>query len=233
MIEEVGRAIGESIYLFKLKLVFTSELFENPWLEEVCRGLARNRSIQWLTLTKVIAHGLYVDIFGMLAPFFEQNHNLFELEIVGMPTNSPQFRSLPAALKKCQHLECVRFDQLYGFNHETIPDVIQAIVPNRLESLYYTNSPIDIDGCKAIARLITSPHSKQIFGLTMSNNDLDEDCISVLSEAINENNLFEFTCSNNGCGTDFPWCFFLTSSAIESASTYFFAELSGTSSNIS
>ena len=211
MIEGVGRAIGESIYLSKLKLVFASELFENPLLEEVCRGLARNRSIQWLTLTNGFARDLRVDIFDMLAPFFEQNKNLVELEIVRMDPESPQFRALPAALNKCQHLECVRLVELYGDNHEDIiPAVIRAINTNRLASLYYDNTPIDIDGCKEIARLITSPHSKQFTDLFMSNNDLDEECVFVLINAIREKGLASFSFSDNACGTDLPWCFFFT-----------------------
>ena len=213
MIEGVGRAIGGSIYLSKLKLVFVSELFENPLLEEVCRGLARNRSIRWLTLTNGIARNLRVDIFDMLAPFFEQNKNLVELEIVRMDPESPQFRALPAALKKCQHLESVRLDELYGDNHEEIiPAVIRAINTDRLVSLYYTNTPIDVDGCKEIARLITSPHSnsKQFTDLFMSNNDLDEECVFVLINAIREKGFASFSFSDNAIGTDLPWCFFFT-----------------------
>ena len=133
----------------------------------------------------------------MLTPFFEQNKNLVELEIVRMEPNSPQFRSLPVALKKCKHLECVRFDDLYGCNHEEIPAVIRSINTDRLASLYCTNSPIDIDGCKEIAGLITSPHSKQFTGLIMSNNDLDEECVFVLSNAIREEGLSSFSFSNN------------------------------------
>lgn len=65
--EGVGRAISSSIYLFKLEIVFTSPLGENPFLDEVCRGLALNRSVQWLTLTMNV-NCFEVDIFHMLSP---------------------------------------------------------------------------------------------------------------------------------------------------------------------
>jgi len=207
--EGVGRAISGNIYLFKLDIVFSSPLGENPFLDEVCRGLALNRSVQWLTLTINVNWNCFkVDIFHMLSPFFERNHKLFVLEIKKLDVCSPQFRSLPSALKKCKNLECARFDELRGHGEgaSLIFDALQNA--HKLSALYYLNSPIDNYDCMKLASLLYRPDS-QMVELVMENNDLDEDGMAAISQAIRTStSLMKVQCSWNECQTDEPWCYF-------------------------
>ena len=208
-IKGIGRALGGSIFLYRLDIVLTPE-GKNAMLEELCRGLARNRCIQWLTVTMNFSHPA-VDVFYILAPFFEHNHKLGAFEIRKMDANSPHAFFLASALKKCKNLQLAKFDLIIG-KDDGVSDVAVAAVldglnlnNHKLGALYYYNSPMGMRGAAALARLVSSTGSNLVV-LKLINNVLDEDCIHVLTAAISNNtSLASFTCSSTASRTDKAW----------------------------
>lgn len=128
-IDDWGRRFGDAIGRNDhLKVLEISDIFSEPELEEeefqispeqivaFLQGLARNTSIEVLKLQASDVSEM--DIFGMLSPFFEHNHNLRAFNIGDRCTAGAAFSpSIALALSKCAknslrqvHIEIVPYD---------------------------------------------------------------------------------------------------------------------------
>ena len=107
-IEGSGRVIGESQILSDLEIDYDFICddygdrlnIEEPWLEELCRGLSRNRSIKLLRLRMNWIES-HIDIFRTIAPLFKNNDNLRYLEIYRAQPQT--IESLSAVLSECKN----------------------------------------------------------------------------------------------------------------------------------
>ena len=68
-IEGVGNAIGNNTVLQMID-AFVQKAYTRDWLNELFRGLARNRTIEVLCLTYILEGYAEVENFPILAPFF-------------------------------------------------------------------------------------------------------------------------------------------------------------------
>jgi hypothetical protein len=106
LIESVGvdRVIGECTVLRHLKIELNRyhKSRQFSWYRELFRGLSRNRSIESLALEFFGAYcaespDIFHNIFQILAPFFECNHNLRYIRFYG---HTPLFKSLPSMMSQ-------------------------------------------------------------------------------------------------------------------------------------
>lgn len=79
-IEGAGLAIANNNVLTIIELNLESEKRENGWLEDLCQGIARNRSIKTFELSIERCY-MCQDIFRILSKFFECNSNLYFVRI--------------------------------------------------------------------------------------------------------------------------------------------------------
>ena len=194
-IEGTGRAIGKCLYLFRISItLFGSE--EETWFHELFHGLARNRTIQWLSLS-IEDRFPNVDVLHNLFPFFDHNHKLRHFAFSNFTL--PHCNSLVLALKKSKNLECVRFTMLGDIDNEAGAALFDSLYDHHnLLSLALIDSPIGKRGCESLARLIRSPASK-LRDLVLYNIGLDDGCVAVLANAISMNTtLRELNFSSNG-----------------------------------
>ena len=109
-IEKAGTGIANSRSLRKIQVYieFNDRDDNNDdWLHEVCDAISRNRSIEEFALSMIDDRSsvmdehrpIDVDIFNVLAPFFEQNDKLRVIKIEGV--TSKELNSLLSTLPKC------------------------------------------------------------------------------------------------------------------------------------
>jgi len=79
-IEGAGLAIANNNVLTIIELNLESEKRENGWLEDLCQGIACNRSIKTFELS-IERCCMCQDIFRILSKFFECNSNLYFVRI--------------------------------------------------------------------------------------------------------------------------------------------------------
>ena len=166
-IEGAGRVIGESHILKDLEINYDRICDHNgnplnidePWMEELCRGLSINRSIELLRLRMNWTESR-MDIFRTIAPLFENNDNLRYLEIY--PANPQTIESLSVMLSECKnsHLEHICLTKT------AVPEAgaamfikslssLHSLLDLRLEKLYLGKT-----GTEALADLLSNPTSK-------------------------------------------------------------------------
>lgn len=106
-IEGAGRGIGNSRCLKEVKISVydcTESGGNNDWLGELCRGIARNRTIESLyfgkdDLSTRDRELIDVDFFRIITPFFKHNCHIRSVEVHDLDL-SHTFNSLVSALSK-------------------------------------------------------------------------------------------------------------------------------------
>lgn len=148
--------------------------------------IATNRSIEHLTLGCFDHDSL--DIFDVLAPFVMDNHNLRGFEVVGSDI-SLRIPSLISALMletMTNRLECIELTNC-GIREKQAEVLINALRANsglnKLLHLGLGGNMIGVGGCVALCNLLTEPLCK-IHSLDITDNDLNDDCIGTLSNAL-------------------------------------------------
>ncbi len=191
-IEGAGRGIGNSRYLKEVQISVydrTESGGNNHWLGELCREMARNRTIQSLhfyqdELSTRDREIIDVDIFQILTPFFENNCHINSLRVFDLDL-SQTFNSLVLALSKCSDVLDI------SINNVNCSDVQAAALFDALGSqdfvdirfCFSQNKRVGWRGCTALANLIEkSP--VHFSGLTLIENDLDDDCMAIISNAL-------------------------------------------------
>jgi Ran GTPase-activating protein (RanGAP) involved in mRNA processing and transport len=179
----LGDALGNSHCLIKLRI----DAFPNSprSLRELFEGLARNRSIQHLFLCHLDA--TQVDVFAIMIPFFEHNHNLRCVEILWSDI-SRGTASFITALSKCKRLErIVLFNNDYGINQTR--GVIASLRghPNLLELDLGGDAEMSMatrmGGCVELTVLLCHSAST-LQSLQLSCCDIDDASLAVLSKSL-------------------------------------------------
>jgi Ran GTPase-activating protein (RanGAP) involved in mRNA processing and transport len=195
--EQVCVAIGKNTYLREVEisnwgLYYGADLpLENTaLLESLCKSIATNRSIENLKINH-FDHS-HVDIFAILAPFFEHNQNLRFLDVSFSKNFAQRIPSFISALLQST------FSQLEGFNlwQNKIGDVQSANLFNALTAmpglqnlleLRLGYNRIGIEGCKSLGKLLKNTSSR-IQCLDLEYNAIDDSCMEVLVDALVKNN---------------------------------------------
>lgn len=195
MMQRAGIAIGGSTSLKHLRIGVTNDDEEDlGWLDAICRGLVRNRSIEFLTIT--VSEEYYddddcLDIFAILAPFFKNNDRLRGLEVPRF--TAKMFDSLSLALSTCKNnrLEFfylgVEYEDEVNVEEESAVRFFCSLNPNCLLELEMYNIDIPPMAHSALANLLKNP-SSQIHNLVLYGTSLGGDPIGSLSNAIDGNN---------------------------------------------
>jgi Ran GTPase-activating protein (RanGAP) involved in mRNA processing and transport len=194
--EQVGVAIGKNTYLREVELsnldicnqYYGADLPPKiaALFESLCRSLAINRSIENLKM-KHFDHS-HVDIFPILAPFFEHNQNLRFFDVSQSKNFAQRIPSLASALVQSN------MNQLEGFDlwRNEIGDVQSANLFNALTDmpglrnlleLRLGFNGIGIEGCKSLGKLLTNPSSR-VQCLNLYSNAIDDSCVEVLVGAL-------------------------------------------------
>lgn len=211
-IQGAGHAIGNNIFLVRIEItVSNSENHQDDgrWLDELCRGLARNRSIRALKLS-VNFGSTDVDIFHILLPFFEHNSNLYRIEVerLGIEMLSQRMtNSLASALSKSK-LRMVAFISLQTSDEKTAAlfDSLNGL--QSLLELHAVNIYVQPMGCMALANLLTNPACK-IHTLGFYHVGFDVYTVAIIRDALIWNeSVTNLNLSGSRVVTTQGWCTF-------------------------
>ena len=198
-IEGAGPSIGANTVLQEI-FVKANNPGEHDWFHELCHGLSRNRCLESFKLW-LCGCNPELDIFHILTPFFMHNYNLRCIHV--QYCSSQKFEYFVSALSKCKNTRvaclviiqaditdeqgAVFFDLLHEMQH--------------LSGLDFMHAGLGRSGCTALAKLLKNPTSK-IRTLQIDHHySFDDDCISILSEALVFNNTLDVV-SLLGGGSD-------------------------------
>ena len=186
-VDRIGSAISNSIHLRRLDISYWSaSACRSEQMELFFRHLAHNRSIEHLTVDSI--DNSAVDIFAILAPFFEQNHNFRCIKTIGGCFSMISFIS---ALERPKANRLERID-LSGneIGDEVLPDLINAltVMPglNILSELSLGFNRIKNEGCKKLGELLKNT-SSGIQCLDLQHNFMDDTGIGFLLAGFLEN----------------------------------------------
>jgi len=209
--ERIGNAIANSKNLLKLDIrEFGDELLEAPWLLNVFRGLARNRSIEHLEMYEV--HQTVLSSFEVIFPFFEHNHNLrcIDLHTIDLTAH---FDSFLLGLSLCDKNQLERI-LLYENNlrGRQVTRVINALRDHRnLLHLQISGSNcISRYGFLALSKLLQNPRSKihcLEVGDIFVQNSFDDECITILTGALVVSKTIKTLSVSSGDVTAYGWRF--------------------------
>jgi hypothetical protein len=194
-IEGAGRGIGNSRYLKEVQISVygrTESEGNNHWLGELCRGLARNRTIQSLyfwkdDLSTRDREIIDVDIFQILTPFFENNFHIHTVDVHDLDL-SQTFNSLVSALSKCSDGQIMEHISINNVNcsDEQAAALFGALGNQdfvHIRFCFSKNKRVGRRGCTALANLIEkSP--VHFSALTLIENDLDDECMAIISNSL-------------------------------------------------
>jgi len=187
-----GDCIGENTHLKSLWINVYLELMYHPTedrmanFEAFYKGVARNRSIRNLSMSEcLISIG---DMFTILSPFFEHNHNLRSFEVGRLCMDSRGTRLLVSALSRCSNtsLRTIKF-RFTGMDNEGAARIVTALaMHNKLRklTLCFGNTG---GWCDALAQLLRNPNSK-LKELDIGRNYIDDEGATVLGNALAKNN---------------------------------------------
>ena len=193
--ERVGRAISGSISLHKLVLEAYEDDEGKIWLDEMCQALAHNRSIECLDLDMNECDP-DLDIFHLLSPFLEHNHNLHHICVFESRV-STTFNSLVAALSKWKNsrLEHIQVCTLDSTAEQSAAFFSSLSEHRRLMVVIFESIFIERMGCTALSALLENPATKiHTLHLEYNNEDeegiddgIDDECTAILSNACIKN----------------------------------------------
>lgn len=137
----------------------------------------------------------YLNIFTTLAPFFEHNPNLRCIEITSCTNFVGKLSFLNSALAKTKHLKRLDLSKNDIGDAET-SKFIKALsemtrLQEALSELCLAGNHIKIKSCKCLNDWL-SRRGSQIQRLYLQNNDLNNDCIKVLTSGLVANNFIKY-----------------------------------------
>jgi Ran GTPase-activating protein (RanGAP) involved in mRNA processing and transport len=182
--DSVGRAIIHNTCLQKLVYRIDPEDSAEE-LSSFCSQLARNRSIEHLTVCGF--YHSHLDLFSILSPFFEHNRNLRCIEI----TQRDMSLRVPSLVSTLMQSRSNRFERIDLFASH-LGDVNAIVLINTLIAtpglcylleLGLAANAIGRLGCTSVCNLLKNSESN-LHRLDLSSNDLDDECIINLSDAL-------------------------------------------------
>ena len=199
-IEKAGTGIAKSRFLHEIHVYIDFNDIDDDWLHEVCDAISRNRSIEEFALSMIDDRSsvmderrhrpIDVDIFNVLAPFFEQNDKIRRIDIIGV--TSKEYNSLSSMLSrnKLEHLERVVVRNMSVGDREHIAFFDSLREVKNLSGLGFDTNPYS-SGCKELANLLEHP-SSNIRSLEVLIQFFDDEDFTILSNAFTKkNNLTE------------------------------------------
>lgn len=192
--KRVGSAIGNSAHLRNLGIAAESEDQLPPYgLPSLFMGIAANRSIEQFSLSDF--NHAHLNIFTILAPFFEHNKNLRSLEITmsKMPRkmNVPSFVTSLALTSKLEHIDISE----NNLGDTGAADLIYVLTKlpglHHLVELNLGGNGIKKKSCTALRKLLRNPSTK-IQVLYLFNNYIDDACIDILFGGLVDNKSIKF-----------------------------------------
>jgi len=192
-IEGAGRSIGNSMFLKEIFIWIhhRADLGNNQWnwLGELWLGIARNRSISALHLLgddereradRVI---LDVDVFQILAPFFEFNSCLRSVSVYWLDL-SQMFTSLLSALSKCKDAQLKRiFMENINCSEDQAATLFDALGCQDLVEVVFRYNAIGWRGCISLANVIRNS-TAGVPKLHLYATPLDDDCLDIIIDAL-------------------------------------------------
>ena len=142
--------------------------------------------------------------------------NLQELEFHQIDMSQIVFQSFASALNKCagdgyNNLTHISLCDIYCSDEgaAAIFEVLKGW--GNLQYLCFSeNEEVGVKGCTALSNLLTNPATTQLSGLIFSHNDLDDECMAILGNALKINSTVEIIeLSGNENASAFGWhsCF--------------------------
>ena len=200
-VDPAGRVIQESTHLRKL-IVSSDGESDNivPVLSSFFTNLSNNRSIEHLVLKELDHSSL--DIFAILAPFFEHNHNLRCVEIHNSYGIADKISSLISSLilsTNLERIDVVNSDDLRDELAETLINAINVSpgLPKLLELCLRGNN-IACTGCVSLNLLLKNSNCR-IVSLDIRENTIDDTCMFALVDALIPNTTLQsLNLSTNG-----------------------------------
>lgn len=218
----VGHQIGKSRHLRTLCI---TDARGDDWdFDPIFFGIAKNRSIERLSVDG-FNHST-MDIFRVLAPFFAHNHNLRSIEFCGIMLIEGNEHHLPflispripSFISALLHSKDNKLEQII-LSHNTIEDEQARDIFNALRDMSGLNHLLDLnfesnrmgkEGCTALGGLMKHPLFK-VQRLDLSRNNLDNECMRILFDALAKNNTIEWlNLSRLKLVTPSGWSSFLT-----------------------
>ena len=212
--ENVCRPISNSIYL--RKSIFSwgwGEGQGNRRLKLLFQAISENRSIAHLELHN-LQHSAVVNIFPILASFFEHNQDLRCIEIHSSEISS-RVSSLISALSKTNRLERINlFHNEIG--DEKMADIISTL--NTTPGLHYAlldlclgGNGIGLKSCKELHKLLNNTGCK-INHLDLKCNQLNDECMNILVGSLAQNTTIKsIDLNHQELVTPSGWCTFIPS----------------------
>ena len=185
-IEGAGRSIANSLFLKRIIIQLYSphtELGNNQWnwIGELLRGIARNRSIIALQLEGGVDMEPDMDVFQILAPFFEHNSCLRSVEFCCLDL-SQMFTSLVSALSKCKQLEEIYFANI-NCSEDQVATLFDSLGCQDLVEICFSHNFIGRKGCISLANVIRNS-TASMYLLSLIGTPLDDDCLDIISNAL-------------------------------------------------
>mmetsp|Transcript_138 Transcript_138/g.310 ORF Transcript_138/g.310 Transcript_138/m.310 type:complete len:654 (-) Transcript_138:237-2198(-) len=219
--QEAGRYIGENPRLKKLAITGGSMEWDGDsgtleWFSKLCTGLAHNKSIGHLSLEECnLNEKAAMTTITTLSPFFELNVNLHRLEIVSCNLGDETIRMLASALSRRENkgsLQRVILDA-NGIGDESGSELVHTLNHgyDNLTHLSLGDNELGSKACTALGDMLSSPNTK-LKSLDVENNQIDDGCITVLTNALSSNTVLNelrlsFNCSITQAGwTTFSTC---------------------------
>ena len=182
----IGRAISKNTHLRELAINR-----HRHGLKCFFNLLARNRSIEHLTINMVKPADADVDIISILAPFFEHNTNLrcIEIQYTTIACNASTFLS---ALSKSgtSRLErlCLQSTYFQDIKAAALFNALNQFIPGlrNLVDLDLGSNKIQRQGYMALSSLLMNSECR-VHSLSLSHNQLDIESIGSLIEGLARN----------------------------------------------
>mmetsp|Transcript_4579 Transcript_4579/g.10343 ORF Transcript_4579/g.10343 Transcript_4579/m.10343 type:complete len:616 (-) Transcript_4579:81-1928(-) len=189
--EREGDCIGKNTHLKSLRIEkwgrIGGEEQAGANFEAFYRAVACNRSIRHLSMGNCLIR--IGDMFTILSPFFEHNHNLRSFEVGRLCMDSRGTRLLVSALSRCSNtsLRTIKFD-FVGLDNEGAANIVNALAKhNNLRKLSLELDNDGVEWCDALAQLLLNPNSN-LEELDLTNNRFDNNGATALGNAFAKNN---------------------------------------------
>lgn len=195
----LGYFIGNNTHL-RVIVLYSHDVLDNN-LERFCRGLCRNRSIQKISFRDYSGG----EIFQLLSPFFNNNHNLMEIGAGDSNLGEEGCRLLSLAIAECSK-SLTRCTLSIGNGDGQLVDIIASLSMHpQLQELQLNGTNIGRIESIALATLLPWT-TTELHTLDLSNNDIDDEAVEALMSALaNGNKLRKLNLSCNPFITTRGW----------------------------
>ena len=151
--------------------------------EAFCKGLANNRTIEWLNIQIM---SLPANLMDMLSPMIEHNPNLCQLEMNTCEMNYAACRVLTSALSRRENKSSLKKVDLTNtmFSGKESQEVIVSLSQYRnLAYLSLGGNQLGLKGYVELGMLLQN-HNCQLEELYIECNQIDDECLEVLTLAL-------------------------------------------------